>query len=385
MFPTLERKVSCMMKKFLFALLMACALLCLCGTAMAAGHPCDSCGGSTSLVGTGNWCHWYCEKCDYTTSRNHDPNSYYSGLVPDSCSGYCQWCGSGANFSAHSFVTYVSDNNAQCLADGTETSTCANEGCSNKHTRTEVGSALGHDDDKTVVPSGCQEEGYTIYTCKRCGDVRNLDITPPLGHAYGQWIQNGDGTHTANCTRQDCYHFRNALCTTTTIVVGARELTMCPVCGHITSESGENVDMDTSDSVSAKPIGGGRLPGKLMVLVDAAPLEVQVDTEAFYMFIVSFQKNGQTAELESKVEISIDLNQHPFQMESRVFVNATPADLNGRAFKIVRVEHEIVDGEEKEVWYDMPFSLIKGHLTFETEKTGTFLMVLSITDAPEAK
>ena len=49
------------------------------------------------------------------------------------------------------------------------------------------------------------------------------------------------------------------------------------------------------------------------------------------------------------------------------------------------MEHEIVDGEEKEVWYDMPFSLIKGHLTFETEKTGTFLMVLSITDAPEAK
>lgn len=372
------------MKKVFLFLILLCAAFCLSGAALAGSHPCDVCGGPTTLAGTGNWCHWYCETCDYTTSRNHDPNSYYSGLVPDSCSGRCQWCGSGANFSAHSFTTYVSDNNAQCAQDGTETAVCANQGCTSTHTRTQAGSALGHEETKSVVPSGCLTEGYSLYTCSRCGEVRTADTTRPAGHSYGQWLYNGDGTHTAACTRKDCYHTRDAQCTTTVIVVGGRKLTLCPICGYTTSETGEQVDMDTSEHASAQLLGKGSLPGKPMVLVDAAPLEVQVNTEAFYMFVVSFQRNGISYELDSTVAISIDLNQHPFQIESRVFANATPDTLNSRAFKIVRVEQQTANGEEMEVWVDMPFTLENGLLTFETNKPGTFLMVLSIVTAPEA-
>ena len=303
------------MKKFLFVLTVLAALL-LCGSvALAAGHPCDMCGGSTTLEGVGAWCHWYCEKCDYTTSRNHDPNSYYSGLEPDSCSGYCRWCGSAANYSSHTFTTWVYDGNATCTADGTETAKCDNVQCWATNTRTSPGTALGHDYSTQVVPPTCQEEGYTIYTCTRCGDTYNDDITSATGHNYANWVYNGDGTHTANCANRNCYHHRTADCTSVTTVVGGKKLTLCPVCGNVT----------------------------------------------------------------------FDLNEHPFQMESSAFSDMLPAEMNARAFKIVRVEYKMIEEKLTEVWYEMPFTLEKGVLTFETDKMGTFLMVLKITNPPVAK
>lgn len=87
------------MKKLLFILSFLTMML-LGSVAMAIS--CDSCGSSnTSLAGSGAWCHWDCNECGYRTSRNHNPNSYNSGLVPASCSGRCTWCGSAAAWSSH--------------------------------------------------------------------------------------------------------------------------------------------------------------------------------------------------------------------------------------------------------------------------------------------
>ncbi len=44
----------------------------------------------------------------------------------------------------HNFTNYVSNNDAKCLKDGTETATCDRTGCNEKDTRTQVGSALDH-------------------------------------------------------------------------------------------------------------------------------------------------------------------------------------------------------------------------------------------------
>ena len=44
----------------------------------------------------------------------------------------------------HSFTNYVSNNDAKCLKDGTETAVCDRTGCNEKDTRTQVGSALDH-------------------------------------------------------------------------------------------------------------------------------------------------------------------------------------------------------------------------------------------------
>ncbi|MCM1543771.1 MAG: hypothetical protein NC110_00570 [Ruminococcus sp.] len=69
----------------------------------------------------------------------------------------------------HSYTNYVSNNNASCTADGTETATCDN-GCGTKHTRTEVGSKLPHSMTQTPASSAtCTEDGTKGYwTCSSC-------------------------------------------------------------------------------------------------------------------------------------------------------------------------------------------------------------------------
>ena len=48
------------------------------------------------------------------------------------------------NALGHSFTNYVSDNNATCTKDGTKTAVCDRDGCNEKDTVTDVGSAKGH-------------------------------------------------------------------------------------------------------------------------------------------------------------------------------------------------------------------------------------------------
>lgn len=370
------------MKKVLFLLMVLIALLLCTSVAFAASHPCDSCGSTdTSLAGSGAWCHWDCNKCGYRTSRNHNPNSYNSGLVPDSCSGRCRWCGASAIYSSHTFTTWNPTGDATCLKDGTETAHCDNVQCSATNKRPAPGSALGHDYAAVITPPTCETIGYTTHTCTRCKDQYIDEEKSPLSHSYGAWIYNGDGTHTAACTRQKCYNSITAPCSSITTVVGGKQLTLCPVCGYITSEDNK-VDLETSNGASAKPLDGGKLPGKLMVLVDAAPLDIELKTDAFYMFITSFQFSGKAVEYTGRVEITIDLNLHPFSMPDSIFFDMPPSALKARAFKIVRVEQEEVNGEMVEVWHEMPFTLQNGFLTFETDKMGTFLMVLNIMEAP---
>lgn len=367
------------MKKLLFILTFLTAML-LGSAAMAIS--CDSCGSSnTSLAGSGAWCHWDCNECGYRTSRNHNPNSYNSGLSPDSCSGRCRWCGASASWSSHSFTNWVPAGDATCTKDGTENAKCSNAQCSASTSRNAPGSALGHDYVETVVAPTCEGIGYHDHTCTRCGDSYHDNEKSQLGHSYGAWVRNDDGTHTSACTRSKCYNSNTAPCSSTTIVVGGRKLTLCPVCGYIYSGD-VTVDLDTSTNASAESLDGSKLPGKLMVLVDAAPLDIELKTDAFYMFITSFQFSGKSVDYTGKVKITIDLNEHPFSMPDSIFFEMPPSELKARAFKIVRVEQELVNGEPVEVWNEMPFTLQNGVLTFETEKMGTFLMVLNIMEAP---
>lgn len=371
------------MKKLFFLMTLVTMMLLLGGVALAA-HPCDQCGNSaTTLVGSGAWCHWYCEKCDYTTSRNHDPNSYNSGLVPDSCSGYCRWCGAAANYSSHSFTTWTYNSDVTCTADGSETARCDNVQCHATNTRHAPGSALGHNYVDTVHRPTCDTIGYTNHQCSRCPEFYNDSVLPALGHDYTRWTNNGDGTHTAACNRQYCQSVATANCNLVTSIVGGAELTLCTICGNNVGE-GDGSSIEASGNAGAH-LDLTKLPGELVVLVDAAPLDVPMATDAFYMFITSLQKDGEEVGFSGRVEITIDLNEHPFSMPDSIFFEMPPSELKAKAFKIVRVEQQIVDGVSTEVWVEVPFTLKKGILTFETEKMGVFLMVLSIVEAPAAQ
>ncbi len=366
------------MKKFLFVLTFLAVTL-LCTTVAFAAHPCDSCGSSnTSLAGSGAWCHWDCADCGYRTSRNHNPNSYNSGLVPDSCSGRCRWCGASAVYSSHTFTTWKPVGDATCTADGTEICRCDNAQCSAAKTRPAPGSALGHDYVKTEYRPTCDNVGYASHTCSRCGDTFTNAVVRPLGHDWGHFTNNGDGTHSASCSRPGCRESVTAACTPVTSIVGGAEVNICPLCGDRIGSEGS---MEVSDNASAN-MDVSNLPGELIVLVDAAPLDVPMTTDAFYMFVASLQKDGAEVPFSGRIEIVVNLNKHPFEMPDSIFFEMAPSELKARAFKIVRVETELVNGEEKEVWHECPFTLTQGVLTFETEKMGIFLMVLNIVEAP---
>ncbi len=107
----------------------------------------------------------------------------------------------------HNFVDYVSDNNATCEADGTETATCSR--CDATHTRTQEGSQKDHsysgsakdNGDGThskLCVNGCEEYGdptehsggtADCTNAKKCA-VCNASYGTALGHDYTEMLQD---------------------------------------------------------------------------------------------------------------------------------------------------------------------------------------------------
>ena len=113
--------------------------------------------------------------------------------------------------------------------------TCTREGCA--YTTYREIPALGHDGvAKKTTPATCTAEGYTTYTCTRCGDSYRDDVVPALQHWYAEWTPNGDATHAAHCKR-DCDKIGSADCAAVACAVLTGEVrtefTLCPVCGWI--------------------------------------------------------------------------------------------------------------------------------------------------------
>lgn len=95
--------------------------------------------------------------------------------------------------------------------------------------------ALGHDLQTipgTVVEPTCEEDGYAgKKACVREGCEYVLDtgtIIPAIGHAYGEWISNGDGTHKRVCSN-DSNHIETGSCSGGTADCGHKAV--CDVCG----------------------------------------------------------------------------------------------------------------------------------------------------------
>ena len=69
----------------------------------------------------------------------------------------------------HTFANYISNNNATCTADGTETATC--EYCDETHTRVDEGSMHAHTMAYyAATPGNCTEKGNVEYWS--CSGVR---------------------------------------------------------------------------------------------------------------------------------------------------------------------------------------------------------------------
>ena len=93
--------------------------------------------------------------------------------------------------------------------------------------------ALGHDYAEQVVKPTCKEGGYTLHTCKNCKDSYKDHQTEKLLHWYGEWTNNGDGTNSVTCKREDCKHVGKTECAIVEFKQIEATLTLCPVCGNV--------------------------------------------------------------------------------------------------------------------------------------------------------
>lgn len=93
--------------------------------------------------------------------------------------------------------------------------------------------ALNHDYQAVTVEPTCETDGYTVFTCSRCKDSYTADPTDQLGHQFGAWSPNGNGSQSAGCLRQGCAHTGSTDCRKFTFrTAEGKTLTFCPVCGQ---------------------------------------------------------------------------------------------------------------------------------------------------------
>ena len=95
--------------------------------------------------------------------------------------------------------------------------------------------ALGHDYQDEIIPRTCEQDGFTLHSCLRCGDDYTDNVIGYLGHWYGEWTANGDGAHTAACRRDGCYYKNTVDCEI--IELPALNISLCPVCGTVSDGS----------------------------------------------------------------------------------------------------------------------------------------------------
>ena len=93
--------------------------------------------------------------------------------------------------------------------------------------------APGHDYTEKVVKPTCEKGGYTLHTCKKCNDSYKDHQTKTLLHWYGEWTNNGDGTHSATCKREDCKRVSKNKCAIVEFKQDEATRTLCPVCGNV--------------------------------------------------------------------------------------------------------------------------------------------------------
>ncbi len=83
--------------------------------------------------------------------------------------------------------------------DGTHTRACTGSTC----TETETADHAWDNGVITDEPTCC-DKGVKTYTCSDCNATKTEDVDPTGEHTFGDWTDNGDGTHTRACTGSTC-------------------------------------------------------------------------------------------------------------------------------------------------------------------------------------
>ena len=94
----------------------------------------------------------------------------------------------------HSFVNYVSNNDATCVTVGTKTAKC--DGCDETDTIEDpdaIGDHVWNEGD--YYPPTQKREGYTLFTCTLCGETKKVVDLPPaeiIAHPVSVAVDSGE-------------------------------------------------------------------------------------------------------------------------------------------------------------------------------------------------
>ncbi len=111
------------------------------------------------------------------------------------------------------FANYVSNNDADCENNATETGRCTYSGCVRTHTREIPNSGLGHKFTNYVSNNDatCLVDGTKTAKCNNCTKTdTQADTGSKLDHTYNTYVYNDDatctedGTETATCDTDGC-------------------------------------------------------------------------------------------------------------------------------------------------------------------------------------
>ena len=171
-----------------------------------------------------------------------------------------------------------------------EYDTCQREGCTYT-TKVEI-PALEHDYTEKVVKPTCEKVGYTLHTCKKCQDSYKDQQTKRLLHWYGEWTNNGDGTHSAACKRKDCKHVSKTECAIVEFKQDEATRTLCPVCGNVS----DGTHLALVEEVTAE---GEHLPyGELV-------LRMGETANGNTLLSVCFEVSGKLTQPKGEVKITL--------------------------------------------------------------------------------
>lgn len=303
--------------------------------------------------------HWYtCKKCNVLNKRNH-----FGGKCSEETST-CNGCGA-AYVVAHTWGDPVTANGKKtytctvCGKTKEEVLPTATPAPTDKPTAKPATHTHTWGDPETVDAT-CTADGSNTYTCA-CGKTK-VEALPALGHSWGAYITNGDGTHAHTCAL--CDETSIAACTMADTKIGTLDASACIYCGYITWNL---TDVDANGKQQGQAITNAAFEMKddkgqpvdaekvTLVVYESAPeVTVQLDTGANVLvkkaLTISLLEDSAPMTLKSAVKLSIPMAEDVTGLKLLVM------DENG---ELVEIQYEIIDGV----------------MVFETEILGIFLLV----------
>lgn len=120
------------------------------------------------------------------------------------------------------------------------------------------GTAVELDENNSFILPAADGEQKIVVTDK-AGNTAEMTVTVNDGHTFGEWVSNGDGTHSRECTVDGCKGVETMACSGGTAT--CTEKAVCEVCGKAygKTDSNNHTDLKHIDAKAATKTAEGNI------------------------------------------------------------------------------------------------------------------------------